>query len=167
MGSESFFDIVSEVNLQEVDNAINQAVKELQTRFDFKGSKSSIEFDRNSKKVTLIADDDLKLKNLKDILETKLAKRAVSLKAIKYLPPEKAFDGTIREQADVLQGIAQENAKEIVKTIKDLKLKVQASIQGEKIRVSGKNKDDLQYVIQVVKSRHLSIALQFVNFRSS
>lgn len=167
MGSESSFDIVSDVDLQEVDNAVNQALRELANRFDFKGSKSSIQFLRLEKKVVLIGDDELKIKNLIDILATKLAKRNVPLKSLKYLPEEKAFDGTIRQEAEIIQGIPQEKEKELVKIIKDLKLKVQASIQGDKIRVTGKNKDDLQTIIQVFRNQNFEIPLQFVNFRTT
>ena len=167
MPSESSFDIVSEVDLQEVDNAVNQSLKELLNRFDFKGSKSKIEFDRIEKKIILLADDTMKLKNLKDILETRLAKRSVMLKSLRYNTEEKAFDGTIRQSADIIQGIPQENAKELVKKIKDLKLKVQASIQGEKVRVTGKNKDDLQLIMQHLRANNLNLALQFVNFRTA
>ena len=166
MASESSFDIVSEVDLQEIDNAVNQSVKELRNRFDFKGSKSSIEFNRTEKKIILVADDAMKLNNLRDILGTKLAKRSVSLKAIQYLSEEQAFDGGIRQNADIVQGISQDIAKEIVGKIKDLKLKVQASIQGEKVRVSGKNKDDLQLIIQHLKASSVKIPIQFCNFRT-
>ena len=166
MSTESSFDIVSEVNLQEVDNAVNQATKELINRFDFKGSKSSFSFNRMEKKIVFLADDEMKLKSLKDILTTKLAKRSVPLKAMRYLPEEKAFDGTIRQVAEIIQGIPQDEAKDIVRRIKDQKLKVQASIQGEKVRVTGKSKDDLQHVIQILRETNFKIPLQFSNFRT-
>ncbi|PIQ86312.1 MAG: YajQ family cyclic di-GMP-binding protein [Candidatus Omnitrophica bacterium CG11_big_fil_rev_8_21_14_0_20_45_26] len=166
MPSECSFDIVSEVNLQEIDNAVNQAMKELKNRFDFKGSKSEITFNRNEKKLSILADDELKLKSLKDVLSTRLAKRSVSMKVLQYGSEEKALDGMVRQSAEIIQGIPQEKAKELVRMIKDMKLKVQPSIQGEKIRVSGKNKDDLQVVMQMVKSANLSIAIQFDNLRS-
>ena len=166
MANDFSFDIVSEVNLQEVDNAINQALKEIRNRFDFKGSKSNITFVREEKKISLLADDDLKLKNLTDALEGKLAKRGVSVKSLKYNTPEKALDGLVRQHAEIIQGIPQEKAKEIVKMIKDLKLnKVQPSIQGEQIRVSGREKDDLQAVIQMLKNSKIDLPLQFVNYR--
>ena len=167
MPSESAFDIVSEVNLQEMDNAINQTLKEIKNRFDFKGSKSTIEFNRLEKKMTLVADDTMKLASLKDVLSEKMVKRGIALKALNYLPEEKAFEGTIRQKVDILQGVSHEIAKEIVKKIKDSKLKVQASIQGEKVRISGKSKDDLQFVIQLIKSANLSVPLQFCNFRNN
>lgn len=165
MPGESSFDIVSQVDLQEVDNAINQALKEIKTRFDFKSSKSDLKFNREEKKIVLLADDELKLKNVIEILEGKLAKRSISIKALKYGVAEKALDGLIRQTAEVIQGIPQEKAKEIVRRIKDLKLKVQASIQGEQIRVSSKSRDDLQFVIQSIKNSILDLPLQFTNYR--
>jgi len=165
MAKEFSFDIVSEVNLQEIDNAINQAMKEINTRFDFKGSKSNISLNRTEKKVQLIADDELKMKNLKDVLSTRLAKRSVSMKALEYGVEEKAFDGMVRVDAKIVNGISQEHSKDVVRRIKDLKLKIQPSIQGESVRVTGKNKDDLQFVMQQLKSFNLPIPIQFTNFR--
>ncbi|MBI4368112.1 MAG: YajQ family cyclic di-GMP-binding protein [Candidatus Omnitrophica bacterium] len=165
MAGDFSFDIVSEVNLQEVDNAINQAVKEIRTRFDFKGSKSNLFFNREEKKITILADDDLKLKNITEILEGKMAKRGVAIKSLQYGTPEKALDGLIRQTAEVIQGISHEKAKDIVKRIKELKLKTQASIQSDQIRVSAKSKDDLQTVIHLVKNANLDIPLQFTNYR--
>lgn len=165
MASDFSFDIVSQVDLQEVDNAINQAMKEIKTRFDFKGSKSNLAFNREEKKITFLGDDDLKLKNLIDILEGKLAKRGVSVKSLKYGVSEKALDGLVRQTAEVIQGIPQEKAKEIVKRIKELKLKVQPSIQSDQIRVAGKSKDELQDIIQFIKGLNLDLPLQFTNYR--
>ena len=165
MANDFSFDIVSQVDLQEIDNAVNQAVKEIKTRFDFKGSKSELAFKREEKKITFLADDDMKLKNMVEILEGKLAKRGISIKVLKYGVQEKAFDGMIRQAAEIIQGIPQDKAKDIVKRIKDLKLNVQASIQGEQIRVSGKAKDDLQTVIQLLKSINLDLPIQFTNYR--
>lgn len=165
MASDFSFDIVSQVDLQEVDNAINQAMKEIKTRFDFKGSKSNLAFNREEKKITFLGDDDLKLKNLIDILEGKLAKRGVSVKSLKYGVSEKALDGLVRQTAEVIQGIPQEKAKEIVKRIKELKLKVQPSIQSDQIRVAGKSKDELQGIIQFIKGLNLDLPLQFTNYR--
>ena len=165
MADQFSFDIVSEVNLQEVDNAVNQAVKELQTRFDFKGSKSSIEYLKSEKKIRLIGDDDMKLRNLQDILRTRMASRKVPLKALEFKDPEKAFEGTLRQEVSLIQGIPQEKAKEIVRTIKDAKLKVQAAIQGDQVRVSSKSKDDLQAVMNLLKTNAPDIPLQFVNYR--
>ena len=165
MASDSSFDIVSQVNLQEIDNALNQATKEIKTRFDFKGSRSEFSFNREEKKITLLADDELKLKNLILILEEKLVKRGIAIKALKYGEPQKALDGLIRQAAEIIQGIPQEKAKDIVKRIKELKLKVQSSIQGDEIRVSSRSKDDLQTVIQFVKGLSLDIPVQFTNYR--
>jgi len=165
MSQQSSFDIVSQIDLQEVDNAVNQAKKELSTRFDFKGSKSSIEFLKDEKKICIIGDDDMKLRNLQDILKTRMASRKISQKALDFKTPEKAFEGCLRQEVTLTQGIPQEKAKEIVKIIKDLPVKVQAAIQGEEIRVSSKNKDDLQVVIQHLRVVPLALPLQFVNFR--
>ena len=159
------FDIVSEVDLQEVDNAVNQAVKELNQRYDFKGSKSSIAFDRKEKKITLIADDDFKLRSLTDILATRLAKRGVSLKSLKFNNPEKAFEGYLRQAVEICMGIDRERAKELTGIIKGLGLKVQAQIEGEKIKVSSAKKDELQAVIVHLKGLDFPIPLSFCNYR--
>lgn len=165
MASNFSFDIVSEVDLQEVDNAVNQAKKELGQRYDFRGSKSSIDFDRTEKQITLVADDDFKLKALKDILTTKLAKRGVSLKSLSFQDPQKAFEGTLRQLVKLATGIDKEKAKDLVKIIKDLNLKVQTQIEGEKIRVSSAKKDDLQAVIAHVRAIDFPLALSFHNYR--
>ena len=159
------FDIVSRVELQEVDNAVNQAKKELANRFDFRGSKSAIEWNRDEKQLVLIADDDLKLRNLKDILTTRLATRKVPLKSLEWGNPEKAFDGMLRQEVKLTMGIPGEKAKEIVKLIKEIGVKVQASIQGDEVRVSSKSKDALQSVIQNLNSQPFSLPLQFTNYR--
>ena len=163
--SEFSFDIVSRVDLQEVDNGVNQARKELLTRFDFKGSKSSIDWNRDELQVTLVADDELKLKNLRDILTTRLAARQVSLKFLEWKKEEKAFDGMVRQEAKLTIGIAGDKAKEIVQEIKKLGLKVQAAIQGEEVRVSSRSKDALQTVMQHLRSYPCKSPLQFTNFR--
>ncbi|MBN1689082.1 MAG: YajQ family cyclic di-GMP-binding protein [Candidatus Omnitrophica bacterium] len=165
MAQQFSFDIVSQVDLQEVDNAVNQAKKELLTRFDFKGSKSSIDFNKTDKKIQLIADDDLKLRNLQDILKMRLSSRKISTKAVQFKDPEKAFEGTLRQEVNLVVGIAQEKAKEIVKSIKDLKTKAQPSIQGDQIRVSSKSKDELQTVITFLRNNPPDIPLQFTNYR--
>ena len=159
------FDIVSEVDLQEMDNAVNQANKELAQRYDFKGSKSSITYDRKEKKITLIADDDFKLRALTDILATRMAKRNISLKAIKFNPPEKAFEGYLRQVLEICMGIDKERAKELTGSIKNLGIKVQTQIEGEKIKVSSAKKDDLQTVIAHVRGLDFSIPLGFCNYR--
>lgn len=159
------FDIVSEVDLQEMDNAVNQANKELSQRFDFKNSKSSIAYDRKEKKVTLVADDDFKLRALTDILATRMAKRGISLKSIKFNDPEKAFEGYLRQVLDIRMGIDKDKAKELTGIIKGLGLKVQAQIEGEKIKVSAAKKDDLQAVIAHLRGLDFSIPLGFCNYR--
>src|SRR5258708_256163 len=143
------FDIVSEVNLQEVDNAINQARKELSTRYDFRGSKSEIQFDNNE--IKIIGDDDYKLRAVKDILESKLLKRGVSLKSLDYQKEEDASMGTKRQVAKLINGLSKEKAKEIVALIKDSRLKVQPAIQDEQVRVTSKSIDELQSVIAALK----------------
>lgn len=167
MAQQPSFDIVSQLDLQEVDNAVNQAKKELLTRFDFKGSKSTIEFlkDEKDKKIQLLADDDMKLRNLQDILKSRMASRKISQKALDFKTPEKAFDGCLRQDVSLAQGIPQDKAKEIVRIIKELPVKVQAAIQGDEIRVTSKSKDDLQAVIQHLRTAPLTVPVQFVNFR--
>ena len=159
------FDIVSEVDLQEVDNAVNQAIKELGQRYDFKNSKASIAFDRKEKKITLIADDDFKLRALTDILATRLAKRGVSIKGFKFNEPEKAFEGYLRQSVEICMGIDKDRAKELVGIIKGLGLKVQTQIEGEKIKVSSAKKDELQVVIVHLRSLDFSLPLNFCNYR--
>lgn len=163
MPQEFSFDIVSKTEMQEVANAIQQAQKELAQRFDFKGSKSSIEL--TGEEIVLVSDDEGKLRSVKDIVEGKLVKRHVSLKALEYGKIEQAALGTVRQRAKIVQGIESEKAKAIVKAIKDAKLKVQASIQGDQVRVTGRNKDDLQRAIAIAKENDFGIPLQFTNYR--
>ncbi|OQB11941.1 MAG: putative nucleotide-binding protein [Candidatus Omnitrophica bacterium ADurb.Bin205] len=160
------FDIVSEVDLQEMDNAVNQANKELAQRYDFKDSKASISYDRKEKRITLVADNDFKLRALTDILATRMAKRGISLKSLSFKEPEKAFEGYLRQIVDICVGIDKERAKEITGIIKGLGLKVQAQIEGEKIKVSSAKKDDLQAVIAHIKALDFSLPLSFCNYRS-
>lgn len=163
MPQDFSFDVVSKTDMQEVSNAIAQAKKELATRFDFKGSKSEIEL--KADELILLSDDEIKLKSLKDIVEEKLVRRKVSLRSIDYQKIEGATLGSVRQKAKILQGIEIEKAKAIVKAIKDAKLKVQASIQGDQLRVTSRSKDDLQKAIQLVRDKDFGVALQFVNFR--
>jgi len=163
MPQEFSFDIVSKTDMQEVANAVQQAQKELAQRFDFKGSKSSIELAGDE--ITLLSDDEGKLRSVKDILESKLVKRKVALKALDYAKLEAAALGTVRQKAKIVQGIETEKAKAIVKSIKDAKIKVQASIQSDQVRVVGRSKDDLQRAIAVVKENDFAIPLQFTNYR--
>ncbi|MBP9732868.1 MAG: YajQ family cyclic di-GMP-binding protein [Candidatus Omnitrophica bacterium] len=165
MSKDHSFDIVSQVDLQEVTNAVEQARKEVATRFDFKGSNSSIEWDLQEKKITLKTENELRLRSLRDILETKFAKRQVSLKCLDEGEMESATGGTVRQVLTIKQGIASDKAKEIVKFIKAAKLKAQATIQEEQIRVQAAKIDDLQTVIQMVKSQDFGIDLQFINYR--
>lgn len=159
------FDIKSEVDLQEMDNAVNQANKELTQRYDFKDSKASIAYDRKEKKITLIADNDFKLRALTDILATRMAKRHISLKSLKFNNPEKAFEGYLRQTVEICMGIDKERAKELTGIIKGLGLKVQTQIEGEKIKVSSAKKDELQAVIAHLKGLNFSIPLKFSNYR--
>jgi len=163
MPQDFSFDVVSKTDMQEVANAIQQAQKELAQRFDFKGSKSSIELAADE--ITLISDDEGKLRSVKDILETRLVKRKVSLKALDYATVEQAAGATVRQKAKIVQGIETEKAKAIVKTIKDAKLKVQASIQSDQVRVVGRSKDDLQKAMALVREQDFGIPLQFTNYR--
>lgn len=159
------FDIVSEVDLQEMDNAVNQANKELAQRYDFKDSKASIDYNRKEKKITLIADNNFKLRALTDILTTRMARRGISLKALKFNDPEKAFGGYLRQIVEICMGIDKERAKELIGIIKGLKVKVQTQIEGEKIKVSSPKKDDLQAVIVYLKGLDFSLPLKFNNYR--
>lgn len=163
MAQEFSFDVVSKTDMQEVANAIQQAQKELAQRFDFKGSKSEIEL--KAEELILVSDDEVKLKSLKDIVESKLVKRKVSLKAIDYAPLEDASMGTVRQKAKIVQGIEIEKAKAIVKAIKEAKLKVQASIQADQVRVTGKSKDDLQGAMALLRDKDFGVPLQFTNYR--
>jgi len=163
MAQDSSFDIVSETDHQEVANAIQQAQKELAQRFDFKGSKSSIEL--TAEEIVLVSDDEQKLRSVRDIVESKLVKRKVSLKALDYGSIEQAAMGTVRQHVKIVQGIESDKAKAIVRTLKDAKLKVQASIQSDQVRVVGRNKDDLQRAIALVREQDFGIPLQFTNYR--
>lgn len=157
------FDIVSKVDMQEVDNAVTQASKEISQRYDFKGSKSSITPEKDSVKV--LADDDYKLKAVIDVLQSKFMKRNISIKALQYGKVEQASGGMVRQIITVQQGISKEKGKEIIAAIKEAKLKVQAQIQDEQVRVTGKNRDDLQEAIATLKGKDLDVEMQFTNFR--
>jgi uncharacterized protein YajQ (UPF0234 family) len=166
MAKENFsFDILSEADLQEVDNAVNQAKKELSQRFDFRGSKSSIDYNRTEKKITLVGDDDFKLRSVNDILASKLAKRGVSMKLLTFSEPQQIFGGCLQQVADLAAGIPHDKAKELVKIIKELGLKVQPQIEGEKVRVFSPKKDDLQAVIAHLRKIDYPLALTFTNYR--
>ena len=165
MASDSSFDIVSKIDLQEVKNALDQATKEVSQRFDFKGSQSTLTLDEKEKTITLASDDDYRLKSLNDILQNRLIKRGISPKALTYGKVDQALGGTVRQKITLQQGIPSEKAKEIVKEIKNTKLKVQAQIQADQVRVTGKDKDDLQTVIRLMKAIDFGIDMQFTNYR--
>ncbi len=166
MASDHSFDIVSEINLQEMDNAVNQAIKEVVTRYDFKGTSASIsELNRKEKELTLTADAEQQLDSVKRVLVEKMIKRSVDTKCLDYQTLEHATHNTVRQKVKLKSGIDKEAAKEIQKTIKELKLKVNAAIQGESLRVTGAKRDDLQAVIAHLRTHPPEIPLQFNNFR--
>ena len=161
--ADSSFDIVSEIDQQEVKNAVAQALKEIQTRYDLKDSKSDIAI--GDKEFTLSSVDEYKLRAVRDILESKLMKRGISIKALTYKEPEAALGGTVRQKVAMQSGIPIDKSREIVKLIKNIKLKVQAAIQGEQLRVTGKSRDDLQAIMTMLRGAKLDIDMQFTNYR--
>ena len=165
MAKENSFDIVSKTDYAEVANALNQTNKEISQRFDFKGSKAKVEL--KEKDLELTAEDDTRLRNMNDILQGKILKRGISLKALDYQKAEPAAGGSVRQLVKIQQGIPIDKAKEVVKFIKDSKLKVQASIQGETVRVSGKDRDTLQDVMAKLKANDFGIDMQFDNYRTN
>lgn len=164
MASNCSFDVVSEINMQEMDNAVNQAVKEISQRYDFKGSVAEIEIDKEQVKIH--ASDEFKLETILEILKGKMIKRGISAKFLDPQKLEPASGGTIRQNFKIKKGISKENAKAIVQDIKASKIKVQGQIMEDVVRVSGKDKDDLQAVISMLKGKDYGIELQFVNYRS-
>ncbi len=167
MAQQNTFDVVSKVDLAEVKNAVNQAMKEVQQRFDFKGTNSNIELNEKENTLTLATASDFTLKSLNDVLQQKLVKRNVSLKALTYGKIEPAAKDSVRQVVTLQQGIPIEKAREIVKFIKDTKLKVQAAINGDFVRISGKDRDTLQQVIAALKAKDFGIDMQFTNYRSN
>ena len=166
VATQCSFDITSNVDLQEVDNALNQARKEVAQRYDFKGSKASIEFDPKESKLVLVADDDFKLNALWEIAQTRLVRRNVPVKNLSRGPALPAANSTVRQEITLQQGIPSEKAKDIVKFLKDAKLKkVQASIQGDQLRVTSPSKDDLQEAMRQLREQDFGVALQFGNYR--
>ena len=159
------FDIVSVVDMQEVDNAVNQAVKEINQRYDFKGSKTEVSLEKDGT-IRMQTEDDFRLKAVVDVLQSKFVRRGVSLKALQYGKVEPASGGRVRQVVTIQQGISKEKGREIVALVKETRLKVQSQIQEEQVRVTGKNIDDLQEVIRVLKEKELGVEMQFVNFRS-
>ncbi len=167
MAEQFSFDVVSEVDMQEMKNVVDQATKEIKQRFDFKDSKTEITLKEKEKEkeLVLVSDDEYKLNAVIDIIKTKCVKRGVSLKAFTYGNMEPALGGTVRQVAKIQSGIAADKAKEVTKAIKESKLKVQAQIQGEQVRVLSKSKDDLQAAMAFLKSKDFGIDLQFTNYR--
>lgn len=165
MAQQNSFDIVSQVDSAEIVNAMNQTIKEVRQRFDFKGSSATVAREKNE--LVLTAEDETKLRNMNDILQQKLVRRGVPLKAFNYGKIEAAAGGTVRQRAQIQEGIPQDKAKEVVKFIKDTKAKVQASIQGDVVRVSGRDRDTLQDVIARLKSKDFGIHMDFTNYRSN
>lgn len=165
--ADNSFDIVSKIELPEVNNAVQQAMKEITTRYDLKDSKSNIELNEKDLKLILSSADDFKLKAVTDILQTKLVKRGVPLKNLAYGEPQPAAGSTVRQEVKLQQGVPTEKCKEIVKLIKDSKKKVQASIQGDFVRVAGKDRDTLQEIITLVRGHDFGLDLQFTNYRSN
>ncbi len=163
MAKDSSFDVVSEVNMQEVVNAVNQTKKEISQRYDFKGSKTAVDLESDT--IKIVTEDDFRLNNVADILKTRLITRKVAIRNLQYGKVEDAAGGMVRQIVTIRQGLSAETAKAIVKDIKNSKRKVQASIQGDSVRVSGKNKDDLQAVIALLKEKDYDIELQFSNYR--
>ena len=165
MAKSCSFDIVSEVNMAEVQNAINQAMMEIRQRYDFKGSKSEIKLEVKECQLILISDDEYKLKSVIDVLQGKLVRREVSLKALDYGKVEQAGGNTVRQAIRLQKGIPQEKGKEIVKFLKTLGIKIQGQIMDDQVRVSGKNRDDLQTAISAIKQKDFDIAMNFTNYR--
>ena len=165
MAQQNSFDIVSQIDRAEIVNAINQTSKEIGQRFDFKGSKAAVALE--AEELVLTAEDETRLRNMNDILQQKLVRRGVPLKALSYGKVEPAAGGTVRQHVQIQQGIPQDKAKEVVKFIKDTKAKVQAAIQGDTVRITGKDRDTLQDVIAQLKAKDFGINMQFTNYRSN
>jgi uncharacterized protein YajQ (UPF0234 family) len=167
MAQQNTFDVVSKVDMAEVKNAVNQATKEITQRYDFKGTNSEIQLDEKEHKLVLATASEFTLKSLNDVLQQKLIRRSVSLKALSYGKVEPAAKDSVRQTVTLQQGIPMEKAREIVKFIKDTKLRVQASINGDFVRVAGKDRDTLQQVIAALKEKDFGIDTQFTNYRST
>lgn len=165
MAKNSSFDIVSELDLQEIDNALNQAIKEIRQRYDLKDSKTEFELNKKDKLISLNTKDDYSRKQSIDILQTRMIKRSLSIKALKFEEPEPAASGRLKQKINLQSGISKDNAKKITKMIKDLRLKVSAQIMDERVRVQGAKKDELQQVIQSVKDADYDFPVQFVNYQ--
>lgn len=160
------FDIVSEIDLMEVENAVNQTSKEIEQRFDFRGGKSSIELDKAAKKIKIMADDDMKLRSIHQVMSTKMAKRNIDLRALKYNPEEQASGNLLRQVVELKANLEKEELKEVNKIIKDSKLKVTTETQGEQLRVVSKSIDELQAIMSLLRGKELKFPVQFTNMRS-
>lgn len=160
------FDIVSRVEMQEVDNAVNNTLRAISQRFDFRGSKTEINLDKKGKKIHLLTEDKMKMSAIREMLQQNAVKRKIDLKTLKFEEPQPAAGSNVKADITIREGIEQDDAKKIVKLIKDSKLKVQASIQGDEVRVTGKKIDDLQQVISMLNSAELDVPLQYVNMKS-
>jgi cyclic-di-GMP-binding protein len=165
MANINSFDVVSEVDFQEVDNAVNQTVKEISQRYDFKGSKTEVVFSQNEEEIKLSTEDELRLKSVAEVLKAKFIKRGLSAKALDFEKVENASLGTLRQRVKIVKGISKEKAKLIINDIKESKIKVQTQIMDTQLRVTGKDKDDLQKAIALLKSKDYGIDLQFINYR--
>lgn len=163
MSKENSFDIACKVDMQEVNNAVHQTLKEIRQRFDFKDSKTRIDIEKEQ--IVILTENEFRLRNIIDIMESRMFKRGVPIKALSYEKIEDAAQSMIRQRISIQQGIPTEKAKEIIKLIKELKLKVQGQIQEDQVRIFGKNKDDLQVVIKMLKEKDLGIEMQFINYR--
>ena len=165
MAKENSFDIVSELNMQEVDNGVNQAVREISVRYDLKDSKSKISLDKTKKEIEIVSPDEFKLKSIMDVLQSKLFKRGISLKVLKYQKVVSSLGGTVSLKVDLVDGLPSEKCREMAKLVRDSKLKVKVQVEGEKVRVSSPSKDILQQVMGIIKEKDFDIPLQFVNYR--
>ncbi|MBW7889294.1 MAG: YajQ family cyclic di-GMP-binding protein [Bacteroidetes bacterium] len=167
MAQQNSFDIVSEINMQEVDNALNQARKEIATRYDFRDTKTTIDFNQKEKEITVLSDNDFRMKAVIDILQNKMIKRGIHIKSLKYGALEPAAGSMVRQKITLLVGVDKENAKKLVQIIKETKIRVQAQIMEDQVRVTGKDRDDLQQVIAILREKDFPLPLQFINYRSS
>ena len=167
MAGSCSFDIVSEVDIQEVDNAVNQTTKEVSQRYDFKGSKVEISLDKEKDEIKIQGDSEFQINSVHEILRAKFAKRNISIKSLDYGKMEKASGDTVKQTITVKRGISKENGKLIIAEIKSAKIKVQAQMMEDQVRVSGKDKDDLQNVIQLLRGKDMGVELQFINYRQS
>ncbi len=165
MADDKSFDIVSKVDLAEVENAINQAMKEIYNRYDFKGTKTKIELDKDKNEIRILSDDDFRLKSVIDVLETKFVKRKIPIKALEYGTVESASGGAVRQSITLQQGIPMDKAKEIIKILKAAKMKLQGEIQKDQVRIRGKKLDDLQTFMSMLKEKDIGIHMDFVNYR--